>query len=142
MAQAREHSTLIAMKFAYFITYVPDVARSVAFWEKAFGFNVKLQVPTGDYAELSTGETTIAFASHALGRDNLPTGYASADASDLPQGQEIALVVDDVAGAIERAVNAGAALLNPPVQKPWGQTVAYIRTPDGNLIELCSPMAA
>ena len=130
------------MKFGYFITYVADVAKTVAFWQKAFGFDVRLQVPTGDYAELATGETTIAFASHALGRDNLPAGYAPADASALPQGQEMALVADDVAAAADRAVAAGATLLKPAAQTPWGQTVAYLLTPDGNLIELCSPVAA
>jgi len=142
VAQAREHPALNAMKFGYFITYVADVATSVAFWQKAFGFDVRLHAPTGDYAELASGETTIAFASHTLGHDNLPAGYAPADASALPQGQEIALVTDDVVAAADRAVAAGAALLSAPTKKPWGQTVAYLRTPDGNLIELCSPMAA
>ena len=100
MAQAREHSAVTAMKFGYFITYVVDVARTVAFWREAFRFEVKLIVPTGDYAELASGETTIAFASHTLGRGNLPAGYAPADASALPQGQEIALVTDDVDAAV------------------------------------------
>ena len=130
------------MKLGYVITYVADVGRTVAFWEQAFGFKARLQVPTGDYAELATGETTIAFASHALGHDNLPGGYAPADASNPPQGQEMALGVEDVAAATDRAVAAGATLLKAPMQKPWGQTVAYLCTPDGNLIELCSPVGA
>jgi lactoylglutathione lyase len=24
---------------------------------------------------------------------------------------------------------------------PWGQTVSYVRCPDGTLVELCTPMA-
>ena len=27
-----------------------------------------------------------------------------------------------------------------PVEKPWGQTVAYVRAIEGSLIELCSPL--
>lgn len=45
-----------------------------------------------------------------------------------------------VAAACNRAVAAGAALLQAPVAKPWGQTVAHVRAPDGTLVELCTPM--
>ncbi|MFN8169135.1 MAG: VOC family protein [Candidatus Nanopelagicales bacterium] len=51
---------------------------------------------------------------------------------------EVGLVVDDVAAACERAVGAGAALLSAPTTKPWGQVVAYVRCPDGCLVELCT----
>ena len=42
--------------------------------------------------------------------------------------------------AIQLAVAAGATLLSPPLVKPWGQTVAYVRCPDGTLVELCTPV--
>ena len=130
------------MKFGYAIPYVNDVAKIVAFWKAAFGIEARFVVPTGDYAELETGHTAIAFAAHALGRTNLPQGYAPADESDLPQGQELALVTDNVEAAVAQAVQAGARLLSPAKVKPWGQTVGYVCTPDGNLIELCSPMTS
>ncbi len=129
------------MKFGYAITYVKDVAQTVAFWKAAFGIETRFVAPTGDYAELETGHTAIAFAAHALGQSNLPQGYAPADASGLPQGQELALVTDHVEAAMARAVQAGARLVSPSKVKPWGQTVGYVCTPDGNLIELCSPMS-
>jgi len=46
-----------------------------------------------------------------------------------------------VAGAFARAVAAGATALQPPQAKPWGQTVAYVRAPDGTLVELCTPIS-
>ena len=58
----------------------------------------------------------------------------------MPLGMEIGLLTDDVAGACERAVAAGARLLRPATLKPWGQTVAYLRCPDGTLVEVCTPM--
>jgi catechol 2,3-dioxygenase-like lactoylglutathione lyase family enzyme len=64
----------------------------------------------------------------------------AADASPAPLGVEIGLVTADVAAACERAVQAGAVQLAAPTRKPWGQTVAYVRTPDGTLVELCTPM--
>jgi len=130
------------MKFGYAITYVKDVTQTVAFWKAAFGIETRFVVPTGDYAELETGHTAIAFAAHELGRSNLPQGYAAADGSALPQGQELALVTDDVESALAQAIQAGARLVSPAKVKPWGQTVAYVCTPDGNLIELCSPVTA
>ena len=70
----------------------------------------------------------------------MPHGYVRADESPLPLGMEIALVTDDVSGAYKQALDAGAVALKEPTQKPWGQIVAYVRCPDGLLVELCSPV--
>ncbi|NDB99734.1 MAG: VOC family protein, partial [Betaproteobacteria bacterium] len=43
--------------------------------------------------------------------------------------------------AYARAIAAGAVSIKGPVEKPWGQTVAYVRCPDGTLVEICSPIA-
>ncbi|MDP4299719.1 VOC family protein [Leptothrix discophora] len=42
--------------------------------------------------------------------------------------------------ALARAVEAGGTVLKPPTVKPWGLTVAYLRCPDGSLVELCTPV--
>lgn len=126
------------MKFGYTIIYVEDVTASLAFFRQAFGLQIRFQ-HENEYGELDTGATILAFASHRMGQANLPDGYARAD-GPLPPGIEIALVADDVAGAHARAVAAGAHALHEPQQKPWGQTVSYLRAPDGTLIELCTPI--
>jgi catechol 2,3-dioxygenase-like lactoylglutathione lyase family enzyme len=53
---------------------------------------------------------------------------------------EIGLVTEDVEQAYTRALQAGAVQLSAPTRKPWGQVVAYVRSPDGTLIELCTPI--
>lgn len=126
------------MKFGYTIVYVPDVLASVEFFEKAFGIQRRFIHESG-YAEMDTGATALAFASHALGTSNLPGGYVKANQSDVPLGMEIALVAEDVAVAHARAIAAGAVSLKEPLLKPWGQTVSYVRCPDGTLVEICSP---
>ncbi|KNZ34003.1 MAG: glyoxalase [Methylibium sp. NZG] len=126
------------MKFAYTIVYVSDVAASLAFFERAFGLARRFLHEGGDYGELETGATTLSFASHATARGNLGRDYVAADRSDQPLGMEIGLVTDDVGASCDRAVQAGATLLTPPTVKPWGQTVAYVRCPDGTLVELCT----
>ena len=74
-----------------------------------------------------------------MGKGNLPDGYIRV-VEAKPVGVEIALVTMDVQSAYARAVGAGAVSLNPPVSKPWGQIVAYVRCPDGTLVEICSPV--
>jgi lactoylglutathione lyase len=127
------------MKFGYTIIYVPDVAASLAFFDKAFGLKTRFVHESG-YGELDTGQTTLAFATHELGRSNLPKGYVAADTSSLPLGVEVAFITDAVDAAFARAVQAGAQAIAQPVRKPWGQMVAYVRCPDGTLVELCSPV--
>lgn len=65
----------------------------------------------------------------------------AASESAQPLGVEIALVSSDVAQAYASALAAGATALAAPTTKPWGQVVAYVRCPDGTLVELCSPVA-
>jgi lactoylglutathione lyase len=130
------------MRFAYTIVYVADVEASLAFFERAFGLKRRFVAPGGGYGELETGATALAFADHATARDSLGQAYVEAAGSEAPLGIEVGLVTDDVPGAVQRAVAAGAALLTPPTKKPWGQTVAYVRAPDGTLVELCTAVEA
>jgi len=129
-----------AMKFGYTIIYVPDVSASLNFFTRAFGIERRFLHESGMYGELETGETTIAFAAHAMGEMNYSTGHVEAHSSTKPLGMEIAFITPDVSAAHNRAVAAGAIELAAPSQKPWGQTVSYVRCPDGALVELCSPI--
>jgi lactoylglutathione lyase len=130
------------MKFGYTIMYVPNVPQSLHFFTSAFGLEQQFVHESGDYGELKTGETTMAFASHALGALNFPThGFIRAsDSPDRPLGMEIALVTDDVNGAHLSALAHGATEVSAPATKPWGQTVSFVRAPDGTLVELCTPI--
>lgn len=127
------------MKLGYTIVYVPSVESSLRFFGQAFGLEQKFLHESGDYGELHTGETTLAFASHVLGEMNFPQGHVRGSESKQPLGMEIALVTPDVRGAHRSALAHGATELSAPTEKPWGQTVSYVRAPDGLLIELCTP---
>ncbi len=128
------------MKLGYTIVYVKDVKRTVAFWERAFGLKPR-PMDSPMYCELETGgEHTLSFVAGGYVRDNIPGGYRAPQNDEAPPPFEIALTTDDVAGAVDRAVKAGAQHVLAPTKKPWGQTVAYVRDIDGNLVELCTPM--
>ena len=128
------------MKLGYTILYVPDVAASLAFYEKAFGLKTRFLHESGSYGELETGATTLSFAAHDLGDGNFPGGHVRANESPQPLGMEIALVTQDVVAAHAAAIRAGAKELASPSKKPWGQVVSYVRAPDGCLIEICTPI--
>ena len=131
------------MKFGYTIIYVEDVLMTVAFYEKAFGFERGMvfdENGTVDYAELKSGETTIGFAAHSLGEMNLQGKYQQITREGNPVGIELVFVDVDVAIATTNAVNNGAVLIAEPIEKPWGQTVSYVRSIEGTMISICSPM--
>ena len=131
------------MKFGYVLIYVDEVIETLAFYEKAFGFERGMVYEEGgvvDYAELKSGETTIGFASSSLGEMNLEGKYNKITREGNPIGLELVFVDEDVARATSHAVKNGAELIAEPVEKPWGQTVSYVRSIEGTLIEICSPM--
>jgi predicted enzyme related to lactoylglutathione lyase len=53
------------MQFKYTILYVDDVRRALAFYESAFAQKTAFLHEGGDYGELATGGTALAFSSRA-----------------------------------------------------------------------------
>jgi catechol 2,3-dioxygenase-like lactoylglutathione lyase family enzyme len=125
------------MRLGYVILYVPDVAAAVEFYERAFGLSRRFVHESGQYAEMETGATALAFAGEAFVSATCHT-FRRSRLDQEPAGAEVAFVADDVNGAFEKAIAAGAVSYVSPHQKPWGQTVAYVRDANGFLVELCS----
>jgi uncharacterized glyoxalase superfamily protein PhnB len=128
------------VKLGYTIVYVPDVATAVNFYTQAFGLTAGFIHESGQYGELSTGSTTLAFTAHTLGEQVVPGGYTPLDPERPPAGFEITLVTRDVDTAFATAVTAGARSLAEPHDEPWGQRVSYVRDPFGTLVGIASPM--
>ena len=123
------------MQFRYAIIYVADVPATVAFFEAAFGLQRGFVHEAGDYGEMATGATTLAFSALAL-MESLGKSPRLHDAAS--PSYEIALETDDVTAALDRAVAAGARLVMAATAQPWGQTIGYVATPQGVLVELCT----
>ena len=110
-------------------------------FERAFGLAPRFLHESGTYGELDTGTTTLAFADHALGHANFPGGHVAAHSSDKPLGMEIAFVTP----MFPQPTNKRCATVPELAARrpgPWGQTVSYVRCPDGTLVELCTPILA
>jgi catechol 2,3-dioxygenase-like lactoylglutathione lyase family enzyme len=127
----------------YTIAYVDDVRSTLEFYVAAFGLEQRFVTPEGDYGELDTGPTALAFASNDLAEANLSGtgGFTRLDAATPPPAVSITLVTDDVAGTVDAATVAGALPYVEPTVKPWGQVVAYVVDPNGMLVEIATPVS-
>lgn len=127
------------MKLGYTIIYVADVLATIDFYERAFHLERRFIHESNLYAEMQTGETTLAFAGEPMVEMN---GLAIRPnrKSKIAAGFEIAFVTDDPRSAFEAALAAGAMSVKSPTEKPWGQIVGYVRDLNGCLVEICSPV--
>ncbi len=123
--------------YGYTILYVESVEATLAFYIKAFGFTQKFITPEKDYGELETGGTTLAFASYTVAEYN-GIAIEKRKPEALPSPFEITFVAEDIESAWKQAVEAGAEIVKEPTQKPWGQTVGYLRDINGFLVEVCT----
>lgn len=124
------------MQLSYIIIYVDDPVKATAFYEKAFDMTTRFIHESNLYAEMESGQTTLAFAQYDMMDSN--TGIQAR------KGQkncfEIAFTTDSVDEAYTKALSAGAEAIKPPAVKPWGQTVAYVKDPFDTIVEICTPM--
>ncbi len=123
------------MKLNYIIIYVDDAVKATEFYSKAFDLKTKFIHESNMYAEMESGEITLAFANNEMLKMN--TGIEAVKNKNC---FEIAFSTNDVQKAFEKAISNGAIELKKPETKPWGQVVAYVRDFSGTLIEICTPM--
>jgi predicted enzyme related to lactoylglutathione lyase len=113
---------------------VADVARAVAFYRAAFGWKVVVDVAV--FVELETpGPFRIGlYERHGFGRNTAQVPVEVPSGAIAPV--ELYLRVDDLPAAVASAVSAGARVLSPASMRPWGDEVAYLADPDGNVVAL------
>lgn len=127
------------MQLSYVILYVSQVDQSINFYQRAFGLEHKFTHDSGDYAEMKTGETTLAFCKDETAKQILGSSFIPAN-SELPLGSQITMQPDDVKEAYSLALECGAQSICAPSIKPWSFEVAMVRDPDGHIIELARPV--
>lgn len=127
------------MKFRYSILFVNNVGDTLTFYKNAFGFEIGHFQEGGDYGELVTGDTKLAFAAKSLIRE---LGKSPANADPAAPVFELAFETETVDESFEKAIAAGAKPVSSPVDTSWGQRISYVSDPNGFLIEICSPVTA
>ncbi|EMF26926.1 VOC family protein [Streptomyces pseudogriseolus] len=116
------------MQFASVRIITADVARLVAFYERALG--VPATWATEHFAELRTDGATLAIAGTA-------TVPMFAPGSARPADNHSAIVeflVDDVDRVHQDLTGFLTDVVNGPATMPWGNHSLLFRDPDGNLV--------
>lgn len=120
----------------YVVLIVEDLDRALKFYTDVLG--LRLGHRSGDYAQFSTGATRLGLYTRDAMAKTLGRSL-KAPAQDAP-GFEIGFKVADVDATFSELVERGAPPAMSPTTRPWGQRTAYIRDPDGHLIELAQDL--
>ena len=116
---------------AIVIFAVADLARSRAFYERAFGWRAGVVTPS--YVELATGSTSVGLYARSGFAQN--TGQPAQAAPSIgTTSAELYVHVDDARAAADRVLAAGGRPLDDVRRRPWGDVAAYFADPDGNVV--------
>ena len=105
---------------------VADVAASIEWYRRVFGFEARVVNPPGDvpvYAVLYRDGVSI----HLLRRDEAPHGLTSpVEAQFWIDGD-----IDELFGKIQ---TMGVPIVQPPADQPWGHRDFMVYDPDHNIV--------
>jgi lactoylglutathione lyase len=112
-----------------------DVAASIAFYRDLLGGTEVYRFPEDDpeFVSLALGDSEIG-----IGRYSGAPLHGQRQRPASGHRMELCVYVDDVDRVTAAASAAGAPVLLAPSVQPWGERVAYIADPDGNLVMLVS----
>jgi predicted enzyme related to lactoylglutathione lyase len=129
--ETRKNPTL-----ALVILAVRDLAGMKAFYRAFLGWRQVVDAPV--YAEYQEQDGTRVglYADEGFARN---IGVAPAPASGITR-TELYLHCADLEATQERAMAAGARPLSPLAPRDWGDEVAYLADPEGNVIALARPL--
>ena len=102
--------------------FTDDVDGVASFYRRLLGAEPEARWPGG--AQFTVGDGTL-----------LVHERAGEQAGGPPNEDHFAFRVDDLAGMCSEAIAAGLTLLVEPRDYSWGRS-AYLRDPDGRLVEL------
>jgi lactoylglutathione lyase len=117
---------------------VADLKESVAFYTDVLDAQETYRFPDKDpvFLTLRVGESELGIG--------YVTGHTLHGQPQRPASGhriELCVYVADVDAATEAARDAGAPVVVEPVDQAWGERVAYVADPDGNLLMLTAPIA-
>jgi uncharacterized glyoxalase superfamily protein PhnB len=97
---------------------------------------VKFVHESGQYAEMDTGATVLAFSQTELASSLITCGYEKASLTRKPGNILIGIEPEDVRQTLHAALSHGATLVADAELKPWGWLSAMVRDPEGNVVEI------
>lgn len=121
---------------AFPVLYAGDVDRVADFYVR-LGFEEYVRMPgedgTAGFVGLRRGHAELAVVTEAS-----PRALAGVEPGPGPR-HELFVYVDDVDASLGELRAAGAAILREPADMPWGERIAFVRDPEGNIVTLAMP---
>ncbi len=115
------HSTVLA------ILNTPDLDRALRFYTGLFDTQEFQRVPK---------EGPTFFVGLRIGDSDLGLVSDGQTVAGEPGRILISVDVPDVDALLDRVTELGGQVSGPPNDMPWGQRVAHVRDPDGNVVNL------
>ncbi|WP_163269056.1 VOC family protein [Chelativorans alearense] len=121
---------------------VQDFGACFRFYRDVIGLAPVWGDEAGPYADFPAGDETMI---SLFSRDLMAEAVGTTDLPSAAREQDrfvVVLQVDDVDAVHKRLAEKGADFVNGPKDYPaWTIRAAHLRDPDGNLLELFSPLA-
>ncbi|MFJ9117171.1 VOC family protein [Streptomyces sp. NPDC102394] len=122
------------MEFVSIRIITGDVARLVAFYERATGLPAVRA--TEDFAEIRTAYATLAIA----GTRTVPLFAPDSARPAANQSVITEFLVDDVDRVHQNLAEYVTDFVTEPTTMPWGNRSLLFRDPDGNLVNFFTPV--
>ena len=110
--------------------WLKDCAKAIEFYGRAFGAEtlVRKNAPDGKvmHALLRIGNSMVILA------DEWPDSYLRSPATAGCATAGLWIYVEDVDGAFQRAVDAGAEVIEPVMDAFWGDRMGHVKDPFGH----------
>jgi lactoylglutathione lyase len=123
---------------AFPVLYAADVTAVAAFYRR-LGFEEHFSLPSEDgspgYVGLRRGEAELGVTT-----EQTPRLLAGVEPGAGPR-HELFVYVADVDDAVAALREHGATVLRDPADMPWGERVAYVTDPEGNVVSLATAAA-
>ncbi|MEV4601632.1 VOC family protein [Amycolatopsis sp. NPDC049253] len=122
------------MNFASLRIITGDVGRLVAFYERVSGHAARWSTP--DFAEVGFPSCTLAIGSTRT------VGLFAAGSAEAGKNRSVIVefIVDDVDARYAELSEWLEEVVTPPTTMPWGNRALLFRDPDGNLVNIFTPV--
>ena len=121
---------------AFPVRYAKDVERVATFYV-SLGFEERFRLPAEDgtpgFIGLQRDNAELAVVTEAS-----PRMLAGIEPGPGPR-HELFVYVEDIHAALAQAREAHATVLREPADMPWGERLAFVRDPEGNIVTLATP---
>ncbi|MQA75499.1 MAG: hypothetical protein GEU88_14355 [Solirubrobacterales bacterium] len=120
---------------AFPVLHAKDVEAVAAFY-LLLGFSERSRLPGPDgdagFIGLRRGDAELGVTT-----EESPRMLAGVEPGAGPRG-ELFIYVDDVDATVRQLRDGGGEIAREPVDMPWGERVAFVFDPEGNLVSLAS----